>query len=1749
MLEVRLLGLFDIRVDGQKLDLTSHPARLLLIYLVLHSDVPVHRDKLASLIWPDSSEKRARNNLRHALWRLRKAFEEAAATEVESIKADDETLRFDPEGDSFIDVALLNQKMRSEASIEEIIDVLEVYAGDLLPGFYEDWIVLERDRLRAVFEAGIGTLLERLLAASRWAKVLEWGERWIALGGAPEPAYRALMIAQSQLNDFSSVSAIYQRCVNSLRQELGIEPSEETHDLYKRIMAGEKPVPAMARPEQHVLEQPVRGYELRELLGSGRFGAVYRAHQPVVGRDVAVKIILPQFADDPDFIRRFAVEAELVARLEHPHIVPLYDYWREPGGAFLVMRWLRGGSLQQALQRGPWHLAAAVQMVEQVAAALHVAHRQGIIHRDIKPANILLDNAGNAYLSDFGMATLVGPLEAREEPTLAADADEFPGSLGHSSPESIERGPVTAASDIYSLGVVVYELLTARHPFHGFHGQALLNKHLHQPIPAARALRPELPSAVEEVIQQATAKDPGERYADVLELAAALEEAMAVRPQPVPARADTEAVRNPYKGLRPFQEADAADFFGRNALVERLLDRMREDGAGSRFLALVGPSGSGKSSAIGAGLLPRLRRGAITGSEDWFIAQMVPGRHPLDELELALLRIAVSQPAGLMEQLRRDERGLLRAASLILPDEDSELLLIIDQFEELFALTVNTQESVGLLELLVAAVTEPRSQVRILISLRADFYDLPLMHIKFGRLMQARTEVVVPMDAEEMSQAIHEPAVRAGVQLEPELMTTMVTDVGEQPGALPLLQYVLTELFERQDDQRLTLAAYHEMDGVLGALGRRAEEIYQSLDRAEQDMTRQLFLRLVTLGEGVEDTRRRALRSELEALQPAAETDTGDSLSTTPLDSVLEVFGRYRLLTFDRDPSTRGPTIEVAHEALLRKWDRLRGWLNESRDDLRQERAVAGAAEDWEQHNRDESFLLRGARLEQVEEWRATSKLIKTPLEQEFISQSLYQRDKEQQAETERKERERRLERRSQIFLRGLVAVFALATLVSVGLVFLALDQRQSALDSAANAQNVALVEGSRAALANRDTGTAIALAWQAVALNPDSALAQAQLSEVAYAPGTVRILRGNKDIATWIAISPDDKTLLAGVDDGSVILWELATGQLLWEQQVQTQIGERWVQDVAFSPDGQVVAATYDDRIMLWQAATGQLIRQIDSSVNRQKITFNPTGDQFATTGSEEHSRLVVWDFASGKAIREFERGSYIEDLVYTPDGSTILIASRAGVLTLIDAQTGQVIREFQEYLGASAGALHYISLNPDGTRVIAASYDTDLLPVWEFETGKLLENYTYAGVFSSAFHPQDDTVLIGDFSVLRTIDLRTGTILRTNTGHSRGILNLAITSDGSRAVTTGVDETIRVWDLQGGQVVRRFTGARAGLGDVSLSPDGRTTLVGFADGTAALYDVETGEEIRRFVQDQTITTVTFSPDGRKALIGTGTPGGEEAESGHIILWDVETGDEIRRFEGQPYDVVAVDFSPDGRLAVSAGTGAVAILWDVETGAEVRRFEDYWVDSPWDIETYEDVAFSPDGQQIFASHASQVYESHRSGVIIGWDVESGEQIQQLVGHSAAAFSMMFSNDGQRLVSGGTDSQLLLWDIGTGNILRRFATHSGGLGQVRFSPDETLLLGGSLSGINSLWQVDTGEEIRRYGGGLVKSPNFTPDGRHAVVGYLDGAVELWRIDSTLEELLSWTRNNRYIPELTCEQRELYGIEPLCEQEP
>ncbi len=272
--------------------------------------------------------------------------------------------------------------------------------------------------------------------------------------------------------------------------------------------------------------QTIKGYELRARIGQGGFGAVYRAHQPRVGREVAIKVILPEYAAHPDFIRRFESEAQIIARLEHPHIVPLYDYWREPdGSAYLVMRFVHGGSARDRLETGPWEVEEVAQLLDQIASALAVAHRSGVVHRDLKPDNILMDPDGNAYLADFGIAK---DLSAEVRLTKTGGVV---GSPAYLSPEQLKGEPVTPQSDLYAMGVVLYELLAGQHPFPNIPATTMIVKHLQEPLPPLAERRPDLPPALDDVLHRVTAKAPDRRYSNAAALAAAFRAAMAPDPQ------------------------------------------------------------------------------------------------------------------------------------------------------------------------------------------------------------------------------------------------------------------------------------------------------------------------------------------------------------------------------------------------------------------------------------------------------------------------------------------------------------------------------------------------------------------------------------------------------------------------------------------------------------------------------------------------------------------------------------------------------------------------------------------------------------------------------------------------------------------------------------------------------------------------------------------------------------------------------------------------------------------------------------------------------------------------------------------------------------------------------------------------------------------------------------------------------------------------------------------------------------------
>ena len=513
---------------------------------------------------------------------------------------------------------------------------------------------------------------------------------------------------------------------------------------------------------------------------------------------------------------------------------------------------------------------------------------------------------------------------------------------------------------------------------------------------------------------------------------------------------------NPFKALRAFREADAVDFHGRDRLVARFVEVLNRPGSAGRLLAVVGPSGSGKSSAVRSGLVPSLRTGAVAGSREWFITTMLPGAHPYDELESALSRVAVRQPGPLVEMMSGDDRGIARAINQILPDEETELLLVIDQFEELFTHTPDAERN-RFLDGLLAAVREPRSRLRIVVTIRADFLDRPLRHPGLAARLETATVTVSPLAADELEAAIVEPVRRQGAVYEPGLVARIIADVGDQPGALPLLQYALTELFDANVSGLLQAESYDAIGGLTGALALRAEDTLTQMTHNQQIVARRMFGRLVTLGEGTEDTRRRVRRSEF-----------GDDTDTA---TVIDTFGTARLLVFDHDPATREPTVEIAHEALLRAWPRLSGWLDDDREWLRLHRHLTDTTAEWLAAERDRGELYRGGRLDSIIGPAADNRPDLNADEREFLDTSVAARDAELAAEREQFNDQVRQNRR----LRVLVSAATVIAVIAAAAGIFALQQRSRADNEAADAQALAVQAQAREADAVKARQDAVA--------------------------------------------------------------------------------------------------------------------------------------------------------------------------------------------------------------------------------------------------------------------------------------------------------------------------------------------------------------------------------------------------------------------------------------------------------------------------------------------------------------------------------------------------------------------------------------------------------------------------------------------------------------------------------------------------
>jgi len=690
----------------------------------------------------------------------------------------------------------------------------------------------------------------------------------------------------------------------------------------------------------------------------------------------------------------------------------------------------------------------------------------------------------------------------------------------------------------------------------------------------------------------------------------------------------------PFKGLQHFDEADAGLFFGRELLITKIIDRLsetiypdrqpRDETKAGSFLALiVGASGSGKSSLVRAGLIPALKLGEPLadgslppkGSQDWPVHIITPGAHPLESLAISLTRgtESMTATATLMDDMKDDARSLHLAVCHILGTDKpgQRLLVVVDQFEELFTLCRDETERKAFIDnLLTAAEHNTAGPTIVVIVMRADFYAHCSQYANLRQALAHSQEYIGAMTTDELRRAVEEPARLGEWEFEPGLVDLLLQEVGDEPGALPLLSHALLETWKQRRGRTMTFTGYTESGGVRGAIAKTAERVFWRLSPEEQTIARNLFLRLTELGEGTDeggtpspDTRRRVSLTEL---LPDS-TELSEHRAAT--ESVLQTLVEARLIT------TAEETAEVAHEALIREWPTLREWLNEDREGLRLHRRLTLSAADWEEAERASGFLLRGSRLDQFEQWAGSTDLALTEVEQDYLDASLAERRVRETTEEKRQARETALEQRSRRFLRALVGVLTVATVIALILTSIAFNQQRIAKENAllagqnaataTVAQGQALIEAAtavaaqedalqekqkaqeqealteqyalealeayseslsvhaRQALQSKDSEKALALAIAAanvIEQPPDHV--QQTLVDLAFAPGPrhlyniVDISESRPRFALSVAFSPDGQIALVGLINGSVILVNLESGTVIHSMEGHTSWG-----------------------------------------------------------------------------------------------------------------------------------------------------------------------------------------------------------------------------------------------------------------------------------------------------------------------------------------------------------------------------------------------------------------------------------------------------------------------------------------------------------------------------------------------------------------------------------------------------------------
>ena len=1096
----------------------------------------------------------------------------------------------------------------------------------------------------------------------------------------------------------------------------------------------------------------------------------------------------------------------------------------------------------------------------------------------------------------------------------------------------------------------------------------------------------------------------------------------------------------PFKGLAPFEAGDAEFFFGRERLVDELVARL----ADAPLFAVVGPSGSGKSSLLRAGLLAALGRESLL---------LRPSERRASELGAALERV----PPG------------------------ERLVLAIDQFEELFAASVAEDERRSFVDALVEAAWDPERRALILLALRADFFGRLAPYVELADLVGPNHVLLGPMSAGELRRAIEGPAERTGLDVEPALVDALVDDVAGEAGGLPLLSTALLDLWREREGRSLTLAAYERTGGVRAAVGRHAEAAFQSLDEEEQKVARRILLRLVDGGDGEALTRRRATRDELDA-------DDDERVAR-----VLAALVDRRLLVAD------GGTVELVHEALLERWPRLVDWLEEDAHGRRLHRHLTQAASEWEASGRDQSELYRGARLAATLEWvdSGGNDAGLNRLEQKFLEES--------RAAFARANRRLRALLAFAVLLLVAAIVAGAVALAARGSArrqaTAAIAQRLGAQalveprldralllaregvnldDSVATRSNLlAALLGSPAALAvlhggaarvlddalSRDGRTlAVRSDDGSVAFFDTRTLAEVgprldASDQISYFGAIVRPVHA-------LAFSPDGRTLAVGDSDGhhaTLLFVDTRTHRLRASVTSRPNVV---TSDVAFAPGGRTVVtgeavsgntSPPPVALVLRSAGDGRVLRRSKPIPGGRLIGFAEGGRFLLATSGETTSYLL--DPRTFARVRTFHASGAA---AISRAGDTAAFGQDDGSVELIDLHTGAE----RPMARRATGRVIALAFSADG-KVLATASDDGSVDVWDVPTRSLREIFAghAAAALGLLFNPDARTLYSGssDGSVM-VWDVRGGRRLGqpfrfdpvaaagegVHTAAQNASTAVAVSPGSSLFVTSPAPGRVTLWRVGDQAILGELRGPCGHVVSLAFSHDGRLVAATGNARETVVWNAATRKIVKLLGPADPMGNlgVAFSPDDR--LLGTA------GIDGKVRLYDLRTTRLTGSMEGNG-SLQDLDFSSDGKRIAAAGLGGDIAIWNLARPTLERTIHHK--------DAILSIRFSPDGKEIATGDLP--------GNVDFWNATTGRQVGRALGsQNGYVLSVTYNPSGTEVVSTSSDGKLRLWDLASGKLIGAPLPGADTGGWGTFLPNGKQVIAVFGSGTGVVWNVD-----------------------------------------------------------------------------